>query len=135
MKDVFVVYGRRRWSEAVFDHDNRYCGEAQLCGVFETYDTALQAFKGCVREAHTYFIEHPPGALDEELVEDAAAADPFADYNMGNDSYAEGDVQWIYREREGHSASWQMYPVAVDTMTWEWPLLSGIYLEKQSVSP
>ena len=133
MADVYVIYGRTRWCDGMLADDSRCGGVGELLGAYDTYDVALKAFRACVQQAHAYFVRHPPEALDEDLVADAAEADPLADYNMGNDEYDEGDVQWIYREQPGRSASWQTFPVAVDTTTWEMPVPAGIYLQKLTI--
>lgn len=135
MKEVYVLYGRKYWSEAVFDHDDNYFGESRIFGVFESYHTALEEFKNCVREAHEHFAECAPWSLDEDLTAKAAEANPFKDYNMYQDEYNEGDVQWTYEEREGISAEWQMYPVAIDTTFNECPILAGVYIRKKEVKP
>lgn len=133
MKDVFIVYGRKYWSEAVFDHDNNYFGESNIYGVFESYNTALTEFKKCVKEAHQHFSEDAPWSLDEDLVDKARDANPFENYNMYEDDYDEGDVQWSYEECEGEYAEWQMYPLAIDTTLSECPILAGIYIVKKEL--
>ena len=132
VKEVFVVYGRIYWSEAVFDHDDNYFGESTIFGVFETFESALTEFKSCVKEAHQYFAECAPWGLDEELVAKAAGANPFDNYNMLKDEFDEGDIQWSYIE-ETDAAEWQMYPVNVDTSFFGCPILAGIYIEKQVI--
>ena len=92
MKEVYVLYGRKYWSEAVFDHDDNYFGESRIFRVFESYHTALEEFKNCVREAHEHFAECAPWSLDEDLTAKAAEANPFEDYNMYQDEYNEGVI-------------------------------------------
>lgn len=134
MKEVFVVYGRVYWSEAVFDYDDNYFGESHIFGVFETFESALKEFKDCVKEAHQFFVDCVPSALDEDLMSKAAEATPFDSYNMYEDEYSEGDIQWTYEVTED-SAEWQMYPVKVDTLCNECPILAGIYIQKEEIKP
>lgn len=135
MNEVFIVYGRMYWNEAVFDCDGNYFGEAQIIDVFESYESAIAEFKKCVQQAHDYVFNCPPWVLNDDLVEIASEASPFEDYNMSKDEYDEGDVQWIYKENEGESAFFQMFAVNIDISMDECPILPGIYLQKQKLKP
>ncbi len=133
MQEVFIVYGRKIWNEAIFDHDGNYFRESEIFGVFETYENALLEFKNCIKEAHDFFVDYAPWCLAEELVERAAKANPFEDYNLGReDEYDEGDVQWEYIENKNW-AIWQMYPVNIDTTFNDCPILAGIHLIKKEI--
>ncbi|MBQ7352579.1 MAG: hypothetical protein IJW54_01090 [Clostridia bacterium] len=135
MNEVFIVYGRMYWNEAVFDHDGNYFGESQIIDVFESYESAIAEFKKCVQEAYDYVCDCPPWVLNDDLIEVASTASPFEDYNMGKDEYDEGDIQWIYEESEGENACWQMYAVNIDISMDECPILPAIYLQKQKLKP
>lgn len=134
MKNVFVVYGRTGWSDGVFDQFDQYFGESVIYGVFETFENALIEFKKRVKEAHEYFADGAPLCLNEDAVKKAIGANLFENYNMDKDEYNEGDVKWEYVEYKDF-VKWQMYPVNVDIIFNECPILAGIYLRKQEVNP
>lgn len=159
MKDVYVVYGRVYWNDAVIDDDGNYFNESNIYGVYESFENAFVKFKECVKEAHKFFSECVPMALNENLSEKVARANPFENYcseldfseiNKENEflidddfdedeledweDNEEGGVEWFYEVSED-SAEWQMYPLNVDLMGFQCPILAGIYVKKETIKP
>ncbi len=131
MKEVYVVYGRKYASEAVFDWDDNYFGESTVFGVHEKHETAIAKFKELVKEAHKEFFENPLMMFYSDSFDEIAENSPFEDYNMDKDDYDEYELQWTYEE-DGSSeicAGFQMYPVRIPADE-RCPILPGIYVKK-----
>lgn len=132
MKEVFALYGRVYYANAVYDWDNNYFEECPVLEVFDSFDKAYERFEAYVKAAYNFFADCCPFGLDEDAVEKTKGADLFADYNMENDEYPEGDVQWEFSKNQGVSAGWQMYGV---NLALEVPILAGLYIKKCVINP
>ena len=54
MKEVYVLCGRKRFHEGVFDHDGYYFDEAPIVEVFDNLDNAKTKLKEYAIEAYNY---------------------------------------------------------------------------------
>ena len=83
MKEVYVLYGRKRFHEGVFDHDGHYFDEAPIVEVFDNFDDAKSKLKEYAIEAYNYVKLCGAGYIvDDNFIEETTAADLFAGYYM-----------------------------------------------------
>lgn len=132
MKEVFALYGRVYYANAVYDWDDNYFEECPVLEVFDCFEKAYERFEIYVKAAYKFFADYCPIGLDTDEVEKSKGADLFADYNMEKDEYPEGDVQWKFEKMPGESAAWQMYGVNLE---FDVPILAGLYIKKCSINP
>ena len=150
MKEVYVLYGRKRFHEGVFDHDGHYFDEAPIVEVFDNFDDAKSKLKEYAIEAYNYMKLCGAGYIvDDNFIEETTEADLFAGYYMTPpkiyksftgktpdannkviawDSDKERYLSWSYHEVEDF-VHWQMYCNNVPYGD-EVPILPGLKIEK-----
>ena len=138
MKEVFVLYGRVYWSDDLsplcygWNENNTINFErAAKPEVFDSYEKAFCRFSDRVVEAVNYLKENNP--LSSEALEKMEGAELFADYNMDENDYCEGDIQWEYDKVDGESASWQMHAVEVPVGDL-YPILAELHIVKCEIA-
>ena len=55
--EVYVLYGRVYYSEAVVDMDGNYFGESPVIEVFSTFEAAMKKLREYVVEAYNHLKE------------------------------------------------------------------------------
>lgn len=150
MKEVYVLYGRKRFHEGVFDQDGHYFDEAPIVEVFDNFDDAKTKLKEYAIEAYNHLKEFGAGSIvDDSFIQETTEADLFAPYYMTTekayksftgktpaadnksiiwDGDRERCLSWNYNEYECW-ISWQMYCANVP---WDadMPILPGLKIEK-----
>lgn len=150
MKEVYVLYGRKRFHEGIYDQAGVYFGESPIVEVFDNFDDAKTKLKEYAIEAYNHLKECGAGSIvDDSFIQETTEADLFAPYYMmtekaykgftgktpaaDNKSIAwdrdrERYLSWNYNEYEDW-ISWQMYCANVP---WdgEMPILPGLTIMK-----
>jgi hypothetical protein len=150
MKEVYVLYGRKRYHEGVFDHHGGYFEESPIVEIFDNLDDAKIKLKEYAIEAYNYLKECGAGSIvDDSFIKETTEADLFASYyttpqeiyksftgktpaanNKGIawDSDRERYLSWTYDEI-GDWVTWQMYCNNVPYGD-EVPILPGLKIVK-----
>lgn len=137
MSEVYVLYGRKDFNEAVFDHDGNYFRESPVLELYENFDDALNKLKEYAIEAYESMKKYGDLVVDTHFAEVTTEADLFDWYNCGEDmdnSIIERDVCWIYDEFKSiNYVAWQMQAFNVP---WgeETPILPGLYIKKCKIN-
>lgn len=129
--EVYVLYGRVYYSEAVVDMDGNYFGESPVIEVFSTFEEAMKKLREYVVEAY-HHLKECSYIVDDSFIENTTEDDLFSDYNMDElDEDIENDVCWDYTESDEH-ALWQMYVKNVPFGD-QIPILAGLGIRKVKV--
>jgi hypothetical protein len=150
MKEVYVLYGRKRFHDGIFDHQGVYFGESPIVEVFDNFEDAKIKLKEYAIEAYNYLKEYGAGSIvDDSFIKETTEADLFNTYYLcsvefyksfngkmpaANDKSVAWDrdgescLSWDYLEH-GDEVDWQMY---CENIPWDVdrPILPGLRIEK-----
>lgn len=151
MKEVYVVHGRIRSAEGVWDHDGNYFNESPCVEVFDNFESAKTRFKELVIESYNNVKEYNAGySIDDSFVKKTTEEDLFSNYNstppewLDEDELEElkasnskevrwekitNDLAWLYEEY-GDFIRWYMYSVNNDVFDESEPILPGLTVVK-----
>lgn len=130
--EVYVLYGRVYFSEAVFDTSDNYFGESPVIEVFTNFDSALKKLKEYAVDAYNALKEDGTYIVDDSFIENTTEEDLFTSYNLGEEEEPiENNVCWEYKEKED-SVYWQM---TAKNIPWDapMPILAGLHIRKVKV--
>ena len=130
--EVYVLYGRVYFSEAVFDTSDNYFGESPVIEVFTNFESALKKLKEYAVVAYNHLRECSY-IVDDSFIENTTEEDLFTNYNLGEEADPiEKNVCWVYEEKED-SVYWQM---TAKNIPWDepMPILAGLHIRKVLVN-
>ena len=130
--EVYVLYGRVYFSEAVFDTSDNYFGESPVIEVFTNFESALKKLKEYAVVAYNHLRECSY-IVDDSFIENTTEEDLFTNYNLGEEEDPiENNVCWEYEETED-SVYWQM---TAKNIPWDepMPILAGLHIRKVLVN-
>ena len=83
MKEVYVLCGRKRFHEGVFDQRGNYFDESPIVEVFDNFDDAKTKLKEYAIEAYNYMKLCGAGYIvGDDFIEETTEADLFSCYYM-----------------------------------------------------
>lgn len=137
MSEVYVLYGRKDFTEGVFDHDGNYFRESPVLELYENFDDALNKLKEYAIEAYESMKKYGDLVVDTHFAEVTTEADLFSWYNCGEDrdnSIIERDVCWSYDEFK--SINYVVWQMEAFNVPWgeETPILPGLYIKKCKIN-
>ena len=130
--EVYVLYGRVYFSEAVFDTSDNYFGESPVIEVFTNFESALKKLKEYAVVAYNHLRECSY-IVDDSFIENTTEGDLFTNYNLGEEEAPiENNVCWEYEEKDD-SVYWQM---TAKNIPWDepMPILAGLHIRKVLVN-